>query len=50
MADILATAAFVLGPEDGLELIERYEKTEVYIVDDAGEIIMSPGFHDKRAR
>jgi len=42
-ADGLATALYVLGPEEGLALIERIDGTECVIVDD-GEMHISEGF------
>ncbi|QQS36191.1 MAG: FAD:protein FMN transferase [Ignavibacteriales bacterium] len=43
-ADALATAVFVLGKDEGLNLIERLENTEVMIVDSIGKIFYSTGF------
>ena len=43
-ADALATGIFVLGPVKGLELAERLENIEAYIVDSAGHIRQSSGF------
>jgi thiamine biosynthesis lipoprotein len=40
-ADALATALFVLGPEKGLELVEKLEGVHAAIVDAAGELRMS---------
>jgi thiamine biosynthesis lipoprotein len=45
MADGLATAVFVLGPEKGLALIERVPEAEAMVVSEAGEIIRSAGFN-----
>ncbi len=44
-ADALATAVFVLGPERGMELVERLANTEAIIVNGAGEITQSTGFY-----
>ena len=38
MADALATAAFVLGPEDGLALIDRMQGVEALFVTRTGEL------------
>mgnify|MGYP001548565715 CR=1 FL=1 len=46
MADALATAAFVLGPEDGLRFLERSE-VDGLIVTPALEQFMTPGLHDE---
>ncbi len=45
-ADVLATAVFVLGPEEGMKLISQYEETEALIVESNGEILMSGGFDE----
>ncbi|MDC0325758.1 FAD:protein FMN transferase, partial [bacterium] len=44
LADALATAAFVLGPEQGLNLILQYPKTDALIVDAAGRFHMTDRF------
>ena len=44
-ADVLATAVFVLGPEEGLKLIQQAGDAETLIVDSSGEIFMSEGFN-----
>lgn len=44
-ADALATAVFVMGPEQGLQLIESLEGIETLIVDQSGGVIMSSGFN-----
>ena len=49
-ADALATAVFVLGPQQGLKLVEKSAGVEALIVDASGRIIMSsggPGIFDK---
>jgi thiamine biosynthesis lipoprotein len=43
-ADALATAAFVLGPAEGLALLERLEEVEGLVVDDAGGELATSGF------
>lgn len=43
-ADVLATAVFVLGPVEGMELIERTENTEALLITPARKIIKSSGF------
>ncbi|MDP8255143.1 MAG: FAD:protein FMN transferase [Candidatus Alcyoniella australis] len=43
LADALATAVFVLGPEQGMELIESMPDVEVLIVDNAGSVTSSSG-------
>jgi FAD:protein FMN transferase len=42
-ADVLATAVFVLGPEEGLELIRSQQGVEALIVDSAGTPQMTQG-------
>ncbi len=39
LADALATAVFVLGPETGVTLIENMPEAEVLIIDKGGEIV-----------
>lgn len=46
-ADILSTAVFVLGPDKGMELIEKLPNTEGLIVKNNGEIIFSSGMKNK---
>jgi len=43
-ADALATAVFVLGPIEGLKLIESLNNTEVLIFDKNGQMYRSNGF------
>jgi FAD:protein FMN transferase len=43
LADALATAVFVLGPHEGLELVERQPGVECLIVDAQGEWLESTG-------
>lgn len=47
LADALATAVFVLGPEDGLALLERYPETLGLIVASDGTTVASPGLRDR---
>ncbi len=42
-ADTLATGVFVMGPEEGLELINSIDNTECLIIDSYGEIFRSDG-------
>ncbi|MGD8353466.1 MAG: FAD:protein FMN transferase [Pseudomonadota bacterium] len=42
-ADALATAAFVLGPERGLALLERWPDTEGVLITEDGEILTTSG-------
>lgn len=44
VTDALSTAVFVLGPAQGLELIENLPEVEALIVDRRGRIIRSSGF------
>lgn len=41
LADALATAVFVLGPDDGLALIDRLRGVEGFLIDAEGELHMS---------
>jgi thiamine biosynthesis lipoprotein len=43
-ADVLATAVFVLGPVEGMELVERTENTEALLITPERQIIKSSGF------
>lgn len=43
LADALATAVFVLGPEEGLALVEELEGVEVVIVDRDSRVHLSSG-------
>jgi thiamine biosynthesis lipoprotein len=42
-ADALATAVFVLGPHEGMDLVERLTDVEGLIIDAAGERHESSG-------
>ncbi len=44
-ADALATAVFVMGPKNGLELIEISEGVEGLLVTKDREVLLSNGFH-----
>jgi thiamine biosynthesis lipoprotein len=47
LADALSTAVFVLGPEEGMRLVESTDGVEALIVDPEGKITFSTGFKDK---
>ncbi|HJU05072.1 MAG TPA: FAD:protein FMN transferase [Nitrospiraceae bacterium] len=47
MADGLDTGIFVLGPERGLELVERLPNVEAVIVDREGKVWISSGLKDR---
>lgn len=44
LADALSTAVFVLGPERGLQLIERYQNTDALLVHKDGRVVSTEGF------
>jgi len=46
LADALATAAFVLGPEKGLELLQKTEKVEGLIVAADGQVVFTSGLQE----
>jgi thiamine biosynthesis lipoprotein len=46
-ADALATALCVLGPERGLELVERLERVEALLIDMQGEVHVSSGLRER---
>jgi thiamine biosynthesis lipoprotein len=46
LADALATAAFILGPQDGLELLAGYPGVEGLIVGADGGTVLSDGFRE----
>lgn len=48
-ADALATGVFVLGPVQGLALVERLENVEAMIIDAAGEAHVSSGLQTPQA-
>ncbi len=47
MADALATAIFVLGPEKGYSLCQKLDGVDCLIVDEQGKIIFSPGLEGR---
>jgi len=50
VCDILATAVFVLGPEEGLVLVDEMEEFEALVVDDRGRIETSSGMDSRAIR
>ena len=44
MADAMATAVFLMGPEKGMALIQELPDIEGMIIDETGKIITSAGF------
>ena len=47
VADALATAVFVLGPEKGYALCQKLEGVDCLIVDKEGKIFLSPGLKSR---
>jgi thiamine biosynthesis lipoprotein len=47
LADALATAAFVMGPEKGLELLERWDDVEGLLIADDGTYHVTSGIGEK---
>lgn len=47
MADGLDTGIFVMGPQRGMELVEKLPGVEAIIVDQAGHILVSSGLKDR---
>lgn len=47
LADALATAAFVMGPERGLDLLERWEDVEGILISDDGVFHRTSGIGEK---
>ncbi len=47
MADALSTAVFVLGPKDGLELVEKLPGVEAIVIDPQGKPWLSSGLKDE---
>jgi thiamine biosynthesis lipoprotein len=45
-ADAMATAVFVMGPIDGMELVEQTDGVEAVIIDDQLRMTISPGLRD----
>jgi len=48
LADALATAAFVLGPERGMEFLQQFE-VEGILVTASGEVLVTPGLQQQMA-
>jgi thiamine biosynthesis lipoprotein len=46
-ADALSTGVFVMGPADGMALIERLPKVEGVIVTDSNEVLVSSGLKSR---
>lgn len=46
VADALSAAVFVLGPREGIRLIERTERVEGFVIDDKGKVWGSSGMSD----
>lgn len=49
LADALAKAVFILGPDEGLALIERLPAVEGVIVSAANDVVVSSGLKDRLA-
>lgn len=47
VADGLDTGIFVLGPERGMELVERLPDVEAVIIDGAGQVFVSSGLYGR---
>ncbi len=47
LADALSTALMVLGVEKSLALVESLAGVEVALVDDRGELFVTPGLHER---
>jgi thiamine biosynthesis lipoprotein len=45
-ADALATSVFVMGPDDGMELVESLDNVEALIIDSEGKIFKSSGLSE----
>jgi thiamine biosynthesis lipoprotein len=50
VADAWNTALFVLGPEKGLEIVERTPGMEAIMVTASGKVLYSSGFRDRLKR
>lgn len=48
LGDALSTACFVLGVEEGLKLVEKYDAEALFVLAD-GEIVLSEGLQEKSA-
>jgi FAD:protein FMN transferase len=42
LADALSTALMVLGPKEGIELVQRLDNVDAVIIDAAGDIVATP--------
>jgi FAD:protein FMN transferase len=47
VADGLSTGVFILGPDEGMALIERLPDVEGVIVSDKNAVLISSGLRDK---
>lgn len=47
LADALATSVFVMGRDEGLELVDRLRGVEALVVDDAGQLHFSRGLRSR---
>jgi thiamine biosynthesis lipoprotein len=47
LADALATAAFVLGSEKGLKLLEEWDGVEGILIAEDGKILTTSGIGEK---
>ena len=47
LADGLSTGVFLLGPEEGMALVERLPDVEAIIVTDRNQVLVSTGLRDK---
>jgi thiamine biosynthesis lipoprotein len=45
-ADVLATSVFVMGPDDGMKLVESLDDVEAFIIDPEGKIYKSSGISE----
>lgn len=45
-ADVLATSVFVMGPDDGMKLVESLDNVEAFIIDSEGKIYKSSGISE----
>jgi thiamine biosynthesis lipoprotein len=49
VADALSTGVFVMGPVDGMALVERLPDVEAVIVSDRNEVLVSSGLKGRLA-
>ena len=47
VADAFSTAVFVLGPKEGMRLVERTKGVEAILVTDKNEVKLSRGLRDR---